>query len=100
MRALVADPALAVGPSPSGRAAAGVAALAGVPARGTVLTRPVVGAVVEVEVAEEAAPALVAPALVRLAARAMLASWVPDALVAQRTRPARLAPEDKDDNNN
>ena len=49
-------------------------------------------AVVEVLVAEEAAPALVAVALVRLLAGAVHAAGVADALVAEPPRPALLAP--------
>ena len=54
-----------------------------------------VGAVVEVLVAEEAAPALVAVALVRLLAGAVHAARVADALVAEPARPALLAPGNK-----
>ena len=50
-----------------------------------------VGAVVEVLVAEEASPALVAVALVRLVARAVHAARVADALVAEPASPTLLA---------
>ena len=49
-------------------------------------------AVVEVLVAEEAAPPLVAVALVRLLAGAVHAARVADALVAEPPSPALLAP--------
>ena len=64
MRALVADPLLAALAGEAGRAAARVRTLPSVAAGGAVLARPVVGAVVEVLVAEEPAPAAVAVALV------------------------------------
>ena len=51
-----------------------------------------VGAVVEVLVAEESSPALVAVALVRLVAGAVHAARVADALVAEPAGPALLAP--------
>ena len=51
-----------------------------------------VGAVVEVLVAEESSPALVAVALVRLVAGAVHAARVADALVAEPPGPALLAP--------
>ena len=92
MRALVGDPALAVGPGEPRRAAAGVGSLTRVPAGGAVPAGPVVGAVVEVLVAEEAAPALVAVALVGPAASPVDAARVADALVAVGPGPAGLAP--------
>ena len=93
VRALVADPVLAVGAGVAGWAAAGVGALTRVSAGGAVLAGPVVGAVVEVLVAEEAAPALVADALLGLLAGAVLAAGVGDALVAEATGPSGLASE-------
>ena len=93
MLALVADPGLAVGAGVAWRAAAGVGALAGVPAGSAVPAGPVVGAVVEVLVAEEAAPALLAEALVRLLARAVDAARVQDAAVAKRPGEPGLAPK-------
>ena len=95
MRALVGDPALAVLARVAGRAGAGVGALAGVAAGGPVGARPVVGAVVEVLVAEESAPPLLAEALELVAAEAVHAARVLDALVAQRAGPPRLAPGEK-----
>lgn len=79
---------LAVGASEAGSAGAGVAALTRVGARGTVGTWFVVGAVVEVLVAEEAPPALLAVTLPRLAARPMEAARVADALGAGGALPA------------
>ena len=95
MTALIADPALAVGAGVPGRAATSVGALTGVPAGGTVLTGPVVGAVVEVEIAEESAPAVIAVALVGLLAGPVDAAGIVDALVAELARPAGLAPVEK-----
>ena len=91
MLALVADPGLAVGASVPGRAGAGVGSLPGVPAGGAVAAGLVVGAVVEVLVAEEPAPALVAATLVRLLAGAVHAARVELAFVAVRAGPASLA---------
>lgn len=72
------------------RTDAGVAALAGVVARPAVLTRAVVGAVVEVLVAEQAAPALLADAVPGLGAGAVEASRMSLALVAELAHPARM----------
>ena len=91
MLALVADPGLAVGAGVAWRAGAGVGSLAGVPACGAVAAGLVVGAVVEVLVAEETAPALVAATLVGLLAGAVHAAGVELALVAVRAGPAGLA---------
>ena len=91
--ALVGDPGLAVGASVAGRAAASVGALAGVEAGGPVAAGLVVGAVVEILVAEQAAPAVIAVALPGVLAGAMLAPGVPDALIAKGTSPSTAAPE-------
>lgn len=76
-------------PSEAFLARTGVAALASVGAGGSVLAGFVVGAEVEVLVAEQAAPALLAVALPGLAARPVLAAWVPAALVTGRALPAQ-----------
>ena len=55
------------------------------------MARPVVGAVVEVLVAEHAAPAVEAVALVGLGAGAVHAAGIPLALVAAGALPAVLA---------
>ena len=89
--ALIADPGLAVGAGVAGRAGARVRPLPGVAAGGAVLARAVVGAVVEILVAEEAAPAVVAAALVRLLAGAVDAARVANAGVAQWAGVAGLA---------
>ena len=93
VRALVGDPGLALGAGVAGRAAASVGTLAGVEAGGSVLAGLVVGAVVQVLVAEETAPAVVAVALPRVLAGAVLAPGVPDALVAKGTSPTAATPE-------
>lgn len=74
------------------RAAAGEETLAGVEAGAAVAAGPVVGAVVEVQVAEETAPALVAQTLPRLVAGAVVAARVLQTLVAPRPSPSLLAP--------
>lgn len=79
---------LAAGSRKAGPAGAGVAPLARVGAGGAVLARAVVGAVVEVLVAEEPAPAFLAVALPRLHAGAAQAARVADALVAELPLPA------------
>ena len=99
MLALVADPALAVGAGVTRRAGARVRALSGVPAGRSVAARAVVGAVVEVLVAEESSPALLAEALVRLLAGAVHAARVEDAAVAQWAGEAGLAPGNKEQEN-
>lgn len=68
-----------------------VAALAGVVARALVLARLVVRAVVEVLVAEQAAPALRADAVPGARARPVHAARMPLALVAQLAHPAGVA---------
>ena len=92
VRALVLDPVLAVLAGVAGRAGAGIGSLAGVQAGGAVHAGRVVGAVVEVLVAEEAAPAGAALALVGLGAHAVLAARVPLAPVALVALPALTTP--------
>ena len=94
--ALVGDAGLAVGAGPAGWAGARVGALAGVEAGGPVLAGLVVGAVVEVLVAEQAAPALLAVAGPGLIAGTVLAPGVPHALVAEGTSPPISTPKIKD----
>lgn len=91
VRAFVGDPRLTIGSGPSGWATARVGALARVEASGAVLARLVVGAVVEVLVAEQTAPALVAVALVGLLAGPVFAAGVADAFVAVATSPSSAA---------
>jgi len=74
------------------RAAAGEETLTGVKAGAAVAAGPVVGAVVEVLVAEKPAPALVAQTLPRLVAGAVVAAWVLQTLVAPRPSPPLFAP--------
>ncbi len=86
---------LTVGASEAGPAGAGVAALACVSAGCTVGAGLVIGAVVEVLVAEEAPPALLTVTLPWLAARPVEAAWVADAFIAGGALPAhatRTAP--------
>jgi len=77
----VVDLALAVRAREARRTVAGVGALAGVEARASVLTRLVVGAVVEILVAEQSTPALVTQAVPGLLAAAVQAPGVPLTLV-------------------
>lgn len=79
---------LTVGPAKAWPAGAGVAALTRVSTGCPVGTGLVIGAVVEVLVAEEAPPALLAVALPRLAARSVEATWVADAFIAGGALPA------------
>ena len=95
VRALVRDSALAVGASVAGRAATSVWTLAGVEAGGSVAAGLVVGAVVQVLVAEEAAPSVVAVALPGVLARSVFASRISDALIAEWSGPAATASETK-----
>lgn len=91
MTALIDDPGLAVLASVTRWAGASVRALACVQAGGSVVAGVVVGAVVEVLVAEEPAPSGMAVALVGLLAGAMFATRVPFALVAMLSGPTRTA---------
>lgn len=79
---------LAVGAAKAWPARAGVAALTCVSAGCPVGTGLVIRTVVEVLVAEEAPPALLAVALPRLAACSVEATWVADAFIAGGALPA------------
>lgn len=79
---------LTVGAPKARPARAGVAALTRVGAGGPVGAGLVIGAVVEVLVAEEAPPTLLAVALPRLAARSVEATRVADAFIAGGALPA------------
>lgn len=92
----VVDLAFAVRPRVTWRTAARVRALTGVVAGPAVATRLVVGAVVEVLVAEEAAPAFVAKTVPRLLAGAVQTARVPLTLVAQPPLPAAVAAATKE----
>jgi hypothetical protein len=72
------------------RANAGVAALTGIVASTAVPARPVVGTVIEVLVAEQPAPALLAVAVPRLGASAVEATRMSLALIAELAHPARV----------
>jgi hypothetical protein len=52
----------------------------------------VIGAVVEILIAKQTAPTLVAVALPRLLAGAVQTTWIADALVAQLSLPSQFAP--------
>ena len=88
---LVLHPRLAVASRETNRAGACVV-LPRVEARGSVVTRLVLRAEVEVDVAEMSSPPAVALARVRLAARAVFAPWVDLALVAVSSRPSDPTP--------
>lgn len=83
----------AVGAVEAVGAAAGVTALAGVEASAAVSARFVVGAEVQVLVAEQAAPAFVAEAIPRFQAGTVDATRVTLTLVAEGPLPPRLTPE-------
>lgn len=87
----VRDGNLAVGACESGFALACVRSLACVEAGASVLAGLVVGAVVQVLVAEQTTPALVALALPRLFAGSVHASWVSFAFCAQSSLPSGVA---------
>ena len=89
--ALVGHAGLAVLADKPDRAGAGVEFLAGVEAGRSVHARLVVGAVVEILVAEEATPAVLALAGERSRAGAVDASRVGDASVAVVALPALVA---------
>lgn len=82
---------LAVSAREAWRARAGVRSLAGVEAGAAVHARLVIRAVVEVLVAEQAAPALVAQALPGLLAATVKTARVSHALVAVRSFPTVVA---------
>lgn len=83
----------------SGGTLAGVEAFAGVEAGAAVLAGSVIGAVVEVLVAVETAPALVADAGPGLVASSVDAVWFYDAFVAQRSLPSQVATVIREENN-
>lgn len=83
---------LTVSTSETGCAGTGVAALAGIEASAAVVAGLVVRAEIEVLVAEQATPALVAEALPGFLAAAMKTARVTDARVAEGTGPATLTP--------
>lgn len=83
----------AVGAGEAGLAGAGVGSLSGVEASPVVLARLVVGAVVEILVAEEPSPTFVAEAVPRLLAGAVETAGIPLALRAEGSLPAAVAPE-------
>ena len=95
MRTFVGDSRLAVCSCVARRAAASVRPLSGVEAGGSVAAGLVVGAVVQVLVAEEAAPSVVAVALPGVLARSVFASRISDALIAEWSGPAATASETK-----
>lgn len=81
------DSLFAVRARESGGTGASVRALAGVEARAVVLTRPMVGAEVQVLVAEQSTPALVAEALPLLLTRAVHAAGIALAFAAEPADP-------------
>lgn len=87
----VRDQDLAVGAHESGLAVASVRALSGVEADALVLARLVIRAVVQVLVAEQSSPSLVALALPGFLAGSVYASRVRLAFCAQRSLPAVVA---------
>ncbi len=82
---------LAIGTRMLSWTGASVRALSSVKAGATVLARLVVGAVVEILVAEQTAPTFIAVALVRLLAGSVQTTWVADALVTQLSLPSQFA---------
>lgn len=95
----VRDQDLAVGAHESGLAVASVGALSGVEADALVLARLVIRAVVQVLVAEQTAPSLVALALPGLLAGSVHASRVRLAFGAQRSLPAVIAAVEVEEEN-
>lgn len=87
----LAELQLAVYASVARATGAGIAPLPAVGARGPILARGMVGAVVEILVTEQASPALITSALPGGAAGAMATAIVGDAFVAQAALPARAA---------
>ena len=94
--AFVSDTRLAIGSSPARWATARVRTLAGIEARRSVLARFVVGTVVEILVAEQSTPTLIAVTLVRFGARSVFAARVSNAFVAISSGPARSASGNKE----
>lgn len=72
--------------------------MAGVVARPSVVARPMIRAVIQVLVAEEAAPAFFADAVPRFGAGSVDAARVAFALVAQLAHPARMTSETEEMN--
>ncbi len=66
--------------------------MASVEAGAAVLAGLVIGAVVEIVIAKQTAPTIVAVALPRLLAGAVHTAWIADALVAQLSLPSQFAP--------
>lgn len=87
----VADSGLAICSDVAGRTLASVRTLSGVEASSSILTRFVVGAEVQILIAEQSTPAFVAEALPGLLAGPVYASRIGFTLVAQGTLPAGLA---------
>lgn len=77
-----------VSPSEAWRTVASVGSLACVEAGASIATRFVIGAVIQVLVAEKASPAFVTEAVPRLLAGSVQTSWIPLALVAERALPS------------
>lgn len=84
---------LAVRAGEAWRARAGVRALAGVEAGAAVVAGLVIGTVVEILVAEEAAPAFVAEALPGFVTTSMKTPGIPHALIAVGTLPSVVTSE-------
>ncbi len=93
MRAFVCHSAFAVCAGVARRAAASVRTLTSVEAGGSVATGLVVGTVVEVLVAEEAAPPVVAVALPGFLAGPVLAAGISNTLIAKRSGPTTSTSE-------
>lgn len=89
------DGVFAVCPSEAGGAVAGVGALTGVETGAVVATGFVVGAVVEILVAEQSSPAFVAQAVPRLHTTAVHATGIAFAFVTQRSNPTCVTTEIK-----
>lgn len=87
---------LAISSSVLGGAGTGVRALTRVKTGATVLAGFVIGAVVEILIAEQTTPTFVAITLPRLLAGSVKAAWVPDALVAQFALPSQFASVQKE----
>ena len=81
---------ITVGAGVAEGAATRVRALAGVEAGAAVTARPMVGAAVEILVAEQSAPAFVAQTVPRLVAPSVRAARIAFALVARFTGPAAV----------
>ncbi len=93
VRTFIADPGLTVGASVSRRATASVGSLSSVPASGSIETRLVIGAVVEILIAEQSTPTIIASALEGLFTRAVDAAWVANAQVTELASPTGFTSE-------